>query len=198
MVICRRFLGFFQIVLIIMLLLFVVLGTGWGSSTELKAEGDFNSNGVLEEYILKDKTLTVLEGDKELWRSPGSYAIDNMRLADITNDGKVNLVISLWKKGSFDKIKPFWYTGKDDEYKQHLFIYEVETEGLRPSWCSSSLDRPIVDFEIIDYDGDGLNELVSSEGQYKRAAFGKHTIDGKAPIETVIMQWTGWGLLSKE
>lgn len=76
------------------------------------------------------------------------------------------LVFSLWKKGSFGKIRPFWHTGDNDSYKNHLFVYKLEEDIFKPVWCSSDLDRPILSIDILDINDDGLYELVVNEGQY--------------------------------
>lgn len=197
-VIFKRSLGLTQIALLIILAVLISLGTGWGDAPCLKAEGDINGDGIPEEYDLNNNALTVTEGGKVLWQSPKGYAVDNIGLGDLTNDGKADIVITLWKKGSFGPVKPFWHSGKDDDYKHHLFIYTVEAGEFKPVWCSSNLDRPIVDFQITDLDGDGLNELEVLEGRYRKLPFGKHGIDNKGSTRKIVLKWAEWGLAAKE
>ncbi|ODA41046.1 hypothetical protein DSBG_2221 [Desulfosporosinus sp. BG] len=164
-----------------------------GSGFQVHAEGDLDSDGITEAYNLVDHCLTVREGDQELWRSPRDWRIDNFALDDVDNDGTINMVITLWKKGSFGSVKPFWLTIEDEDYKNHLFVYRFKNKAIKQVWCSSDLDRPIISFTIRDYDGDGLNELVVKEGQYRKIDEEHYTLDTKAPVRTTVWRWDEWG-----
>ena len=184
--------------IIIWLLTAVLLLSGSGTNLnspclQLSASGDLDGDGKTEEYILKHHVLTVKEGSQELWESPSNYCVDSFALDDVDNDGKINLVISLWKNGSFGKYRPFWHTGKDKDYKNHLFVYRLQDDTVRPVWCSSNLDRPILAFSIQDVNGDGLNELIVKEGTYKKISGEKYAPDLNGPIWTAVWQWDEWG-----
>ncbi len=139
-----------------------------GFGSPLCAEGDLDSDGIREEYILDRQTLTVREGAELLWQSPKDWSVDNFDLGDADNDGTVNLVITLWKTGNFGTVRPFWDTGADASYKNHLFVFKMQNNTFKPVWCSSNLDRPIVSFAIRDVNGDGLEELVVEEGSIEK------------------------------
>lgn len=168
------------------------------SSTSIKEEGDLDGDGIAEEYVLTDHILTVMEGSRKLWTSPKGYDIDSFVLGDADNDGKENLVVSLWKKGSFGEMKPFWHSGKDEDYKNHLFVYQLQDNEIKQVWCSSNLDRPILSFSIRDYNGDGLNELIVEEGQYKKMTDKKYAADPHGTKQTTIWQWEEWGFRLQE
>ncbi len=161
--------------------------------TQFRVKGDINENGITEEYELNNSVLTVKEGSKLLWKSPEGYHIDSFALGDVDNDGKVNLVISLWKKGSFGGVQPFWHKGQNNDYKNHLFVYKLEGETLKSVWCSSNLDKPILSFTIQDVDGDRENELVVEEGQYKKIGKEKYTLNHDGPVQTTVWKWDKWG-----
>lgn len=165
---------------------------------QMQLEGDLDEDGITETYLLADHMLTVKVGEHVIWQSPTDYRIDSFALGDVDNDGIVNLVVSLWKKGSFGKHKPFWHTGEDNDYKNHLFVYKFEAGTFKQVWCSSNLGRPILSFDIWDIDGDGLNELVVEEGQYKRIGKDRYDIDPKGSTRTTIWQWEEWGFYLKE
>ncbi|MHC1723253.1 MAG: hypothetical protein AB9836_08635 [Aminipila sp.] len=156
-------------------------------------KGDLDGDGITEEYALTQHVLTITEGSKILWTSPESYQIDDFVLGDIDNDGKDNLVICLWKKGSFGKFRPFWHTEENIDYKNHLFVYELQGKRFRSVWCSSDLDRPILSFSIQDVNGDRLNELVVEEGQYKRISKDKYAIDPNGLVRNTVWKWDQWG-----
>jgi hypothetical protein len=179
------------ITLIITIRLFAV-----GQENEIdpiRAIGDLDNNGMIEEYVLANHCLTVREDDRIIWQSPQGWSVDSFALGDIDNDGSNNLVISLWKKGSFGEIKPFWFQGKDNSYKNHLFVLELIDNTFKSVWCSSNLDHPIISFAISDVDGDGLNELVVQEGKYRRIKGEYYALDKRAAPKTVIWQWQEWG-----
>ncbi|HBV85333.1 MAG TPA: hypothetical protein DEF42_01390 [Desulfosporosinus sp.] len=58
--------------------------------------------------------------------------------------------------GSFGSVKPFWLTGEDADYKNHLFVCQLKNKAMKQVWCSSDLDCPILSLTIRDWDGDGL------------------------------------------
>lgn len=43
------------------------------------------------------------------------------------------------------------------------FIYSFEDNGLRPKWRGSRLARPFEDYNFIDLDDDGIDEIISIE-----------------------------------
>ncbi|MDD4564617.1 MAG: hypothetical protein PHE79_03970 [Eubacteriales bacterium] len=183
-----RLSGMLLIVFLAFLLLVVPLLAGADDSDQsiLKTD-DLDGDGGMEEYYLLGETLTVKKGEQELWETPADWQIQTFSLGDVNNDGKAELVFSLWKKGSFGKIRPFWHTGKDDSYKNHLFVYKFEEDAFKPVWCSSDLDRPILSIDILDINDDGLNELVVEEGQYQ------------LPItfrSLAVWQWDQWGFFN--
>jgi len=169
----------------VLFLVAVMALTGSGAHSSLIHEqGDLDGDGVPEEYSLKDHSLTVKEGETLLWESPSEYRIDSFALGDVDNDGADNLAVSLWKLGSFGDIKPFWHTGEDLSYKNHLFVYKLQENRYKPVWCSSDLGRPIRSFEIRDANGDSKLELVTMEGHYGKAG---------GPARTAVWQWQEWG-----
>lgn len=144
---------------------------------------DLDGDGKPEEYILKDGCLTIKEDLNIIWQSPEDWWVDYFFIGDATNNGKPELNLSVWKKGSFGPYKPFWIEEEDTSIKNHLFIYRFEKNKLKPVWQSSNLDHPIYRATLIDLDGDGKTELVVKEGSYT---------DPKK-CEITLWQWSGWG-----
>ncbi|QAT41830.1 hypothetical protein [Aminipila luticellarii] len=187
--------GIFLLLLLIFLLSFSKTGN---PEVELQTQGDLDGDGVIEKYVWNSQALTVTEGTKVLWKSPQGYGIDRVVLADPDNDGTDNVVVSLWKKGSFGKMRPFWYTGQNDEYKNHLFVYKLQDKTLKPVWCSSNLAHPILSIDIRDVDGDGLNELIVQEGQYKKLTGNRYIVDPEGSARTTVWQWQEWGFYADD
>jgi len=91
-------------------------------------------------FVLKNRSLTVQRGGAVLWvTEPGIFAEDFL-LGDIDCDGETELLLLLWKRGSFGPSRPFWVE-RDCGYSQHIFLYRLKEGELRPFWMSSAL-RP--------------------------------------------------------
>ena len=188
-----------QILVLILVLLAIPLFSGADDSAPPVCNaGDLDRDERTEEYILAGHILTVKEGTQVLWRSPPEYRVDSFVLGDVDNDGRDNLVISLWKEGSFGEIRPFWHTGEDAGYKNHLFVYALQGDTFKSVWCSSALDRPILSFAIRDVNGDGLNELVAKEGQYRKVVGERYAPDPYGNVRTAVWQWEEWGFSLQE
>jgi len=46
-------------------------------------------------------------------------------------------------------------------------------------------------------EGNGLNELVVQEGQYRKVDGERYALDSKAPVRTTVWQWEEWGFRLK-
>lgn len=182
-----------KLLISIAILCITALLPGDGVSASRTLTGDLNGNEAPEQYLLAGHRLTVRERETVLWQSPTAWRVDSFSLSDADNDGTVNLVLSLWKEGSFGQVKPFWEDGEDRSFKNHLFVYRLSGSTLRPVWCSSNLDRPIVSFAIRDVDADGRNELVVEEGSYRRVTGQRYAVDETKPARSTVWRWDGWG-----
>lgn len=61
------------------------------------------------------------------------------------------------------------------------FIYNLMDGDLKPLWRGSRLSKPLIDYNFLDIDGDGIDELISIE----------ISSDGRRLINTY--KWKGFG-----
>ncbi|MBQ8923217.1 MAG: hypothetical protein IJ053_00340 [Lachnospiraceae bacterium] len=134
------------------------------------------------EFSLKKKTLKIFDNKtKELiYETPDEWKVSDCFYFDIDHDDENEVVMVVWKQGSFGEHKPFWHEGKDNKWTQHIFIYDwdiTRDNRLRAIWMSSGLG--IKASEIFTDEKDRL-----------------HLIDDKG--EETVWQWISWGLTLME
>lgn len=179
-------------------------GYGAGAGTlraEQVREYDLDRDGRTESYMLKDKQLSVNQDGQEIWRSPADWQVTAFVLADATNDGQDDLLLVVWKAGSFGRDKPFWIKDDDTRLSNHLFVLNLRQGQLKPVWFSSALDRPIQRLTVRDFNQDGKNELVVQEepagegraGWIRLRDWILRSPGSAAADTTTYWQWQSWG-----
>lgn len=181
-----------RILIITIILLTVLVLVGYivliGCSAEKRQVADLDRDGKPEIYSLYRHRVSVIDQGRTIWRSPPSWKVDSFHLADATNDGRTDLVLVVWKKGSFGPHKPFWITTRDNRISNHLFLFNLEAGKIHSLWMSSALDHPIYRLEIKDQNHDNRNELLVSENPLVKMPF----IPARA-FHTTMWQWKTWG-----
>jgi hypothetical protein len=148
---------------------------------------DLDRDGVPERYDLAGFRLTVSVNGRTLWQSPSDWQVAQFVLADSTNDGAADLNMVVWKRGSFGAYRPFWFEGEDDEYCNHLYVFDLQGGHMKPVWMSSGLAAPIDSLNIRDVDGDGRDELEVCEREVHSSA------NSSGPAGPTIWRWDVWG-----
>lgn len=151
---------------------------------------DLNDDSINEKYSLDRGALKISQETKTIWQSPSDWWVDDFSLADSTNDGTVNINLSVWKPGDFGSSKPFWVKENDRSVKNHFFVFRLDGQEIRPVWQSSNLAVPNCEFLLEDIDNDGKNELVVIEGDYDdgRSCQGKYL---------AVWRWNDWGFFNQ-
>ena len=93
---------------------------------------------------LKDKTLTVTAGKNLVWQSDPAWRVQDALWCDIDHDDANELLLLCWKRGLYGESRPFWIKHDPPLWSQHIFIYEWDSEKIRPVWMASSLNREVV------------------------------------------------------
>ncbi len=120
-----------------------------------------------------------------IWSSDPGYKVSAYRAGDVDHDGENELVVLFWRRGSFKKHLPFWIEKNDNEWSQHIGVYDWKEDypyRLDPAWVSSKLG---INIKNIELDGDGVVNVVSAEGEKTRwywRTFGLMLLeDGEVP-----------------
>lgn len=98
------------------------------------------------------KTGTVV------WKTQGDWFVQDLVIKDIDRDGQEELILLVWKHGSYGEHMPFWVEKNDKALKQHIFIYKFEAKReskIRAIWMSSQIEYEITD--ISSGEGSYLN-----------------------------------------
>lgn len=107
------------------------------------AAADLNANGRTESYRLDKHTLWVAEEGMPLWHTPPEWQVQEFLLADIDGRGKPELLLLVWKQGSFGRSRPFWQQFRDYSWGCHLFLLQLQRDRFHPFWFSSALPSGI-------------------------------------------------------
>ena len=113
---------------------------------------------------LKDGLLS-LDSENFLYQPDAEWIVADCMIFDVDHDEKDEVLLHVWKKGSFGKYQPFWREPDNKTfYSEHLFIYEWDRNSpdrLKPIWMSSAM--PIFGkYVIIQENGDIL--IISPDG----------------------------------
>lgn len=115
-----------------------------------------NKNEAISEnqFILKHRTFYIKNNTEDIWKTPSNLYIEDFIVADINSDDIDEIILLLWKRGSFGLDKPFWIEEDEKSYSQHIFIYTFYNNKIEAIWHSSKLP-----FEIKSMSLNNNNEL---------------------------------------
>ena len=83
--------------------------------------------------------LAVKKDGKTFWKGGEGWLVQDCLLADLDQKPGPELVLLLWKHGSYGNHLPFWVKANDIGWSQHIFIYSIWENRLKPIWMSSGL-----------------------------------------------------------
>jgi len=152
-------------------------------------KADIDGDGDIEKAFIKNDRAYIEKDRKIIWQSDIKFKAENIVLADIDNDKKTDILISLWKIGKYGSDLPFWLEKNINDWGNHFFIYKWQENKIKLFWGSSTLDAPIKEMTISDVNNDGKNELITLEGNYNNA--NNHYAD-----YLTIWHWNEWSLFN--
>ena len=116
---------------------------------------------------LVQRKVTLYDGGdrkQALFQTEDDRFVQDMIVTDIDDDGSEDLILLIWKHGSYGAHRPFWEKENDKELRQHIFIYREDDTGeelLRPQWMSSQVEHEI---EGISAEEDGSLRISYRDG----------------------------------
>ena len=99
-----------------------------------------------------------------LWETQADWFVQDMLVKDIDRDGADELILLVWKHGSYGDRMPFWEEKNDKELHQHIFIYKYDPKKenkVRPLWMSSQI---LYEIEYISSGKDSFLDVTDHEG----------------------------------
>ena len=154
---------------------------------------DTDGNGRKETYRLEDHRVYVYQDADLIWESPSEWKVTHLVLADVDHEGQEEILMVLWKRGSFGSSRPLWMEGPDNDYGNHLFMYRLASGRMKPVWCSSAIPYPIMDLQV-EQDEDGKLELLITEGPPTGSLYSLRKLFYR---HQTLWQWQDWGFIRK-
>ena len=129
---------------------------------------------------LHDSRLRISSGEP-LFSSGNDWAVADCFVRDLDRDGYDEVMLHVWRRGSFGKHQPFWQKPDDKACPtEHLFIYEWDMQRpdrLDPVWMSSQIP---VRGQQMQVDDSGVLHIEDPDGN------------------VTLWEWGGWGLVRKD
>ena len=98
----------------------------------------------------KGRSITIRNNREIIWALPKNVLAQDFFLEDIDRDDNKELVVLCWRRGRFGRRRPTWVKEDDKEWSQHIFIYEISGERVRPKWMASDTGIAIASFDHED------------------------------------------------
>lgn len=155
-------------------------------------EIDLTGDGIRERVELTEGMITVFQDGAVIWQSPPTWDVVDLALGDPNDDGR------------FEILAAFWRDDVEGVPRSQPFIIGYREGGIRTLWGGSPIAEPIVELELGDVTGDGMQDLIVLEapssapsprwGQSPRP-WGEAGREEPAAVSTTVAvwRWHGWG-----
>ena len=102
---------------------------------------DLDGDGAQESLVAVGEAhdVRVSVAGVDVYASPDEWRVFDAHVCDLDGDGADELVFLVWKQGSYGPYRPFWESGADDAWSQHVFVYGMRAGKIAPIWMSSAL-----------------------------------------------------------
>ncbi|MBQ1840221.1 MAG: VCBS repeat-containing protein [Atopobiaceae bacterium] len=137
----------------------------WVSWQNRTLSCDLDADGTDEVITLERRRVQVISADgAPLYESDGAWRVSDALVADVTRDGRPELVMLLWRRGNYGNSRPFWERGMDLRMTQHVYVVGLEDGAMQPVWMGHELGEGLKVSQMGATE-DGLLELTTMDGQ---------------------------------
>lgn len=142
----------------------------YDASSGTSGVDDSNAGGSAQDGVGAGDVAGKAAGGKSggagavLWETQADWFVQDMLVKDIDRDGADELILLVWKHGSYGDRMPFWEEKNDKELHQHIFIYKYDPKKenkVRPLWMSSQI---LYEIESITSGKDSFLDVTDHEG----------------------------------
>lgn len=114
---------------------------------------DSSEKRYLVALIEHDIVIYSMEEDILIFRTDfAEFNPWKITMGDVDGDGIDDISIGVYKESPLHPVMA-----------KRPFIYNFIDGDLKPLWRGSRLSKPFTDYDFIDIDGDGIDELISIE-----------------------------------
>lgn len=131
---------------------------------------DLSGDGVPEKIRRIGQSVSIYQGDRLVWQSPPEWHVLDLDLGDPNDDGRAEILLALNKRDP------------PNIETSHPFILGYRGGMYQLLWGGSAVRDPILEVELGDVNGDGIQELITLE-----------TISTSDQRTLTVWRWHGWG-----
>ena len=157
------------------------------------SSADFNRDGLPERLQLTSGRLTIFSSAGAVWQSPPGWTVLQAQITDLNQDGIPEATLLVWRPfrpWPVDRWLP--YGGRIADFHDaggnscHIILIGWRGGAYGELWAGSALAEPVKSFAAADLNGDGVQELVTLEGNYADSP--------SAPARALkVWEWNGFG-----
>lgn len=135
---------------------------------------DLDGDGSVEHLRLFAGRVSIQTTENDVVCTTNtSWHVSCLQTGDIDHDGAPELVMIVWKRGSYGAHRPFWVKWDDPTFSEHVFIMRYDHGDVHEVWMSSAIGFAVVD-AVLDHHA--LLTLTGPDGTVSQWV------------------WEGWGL----
>lgn len=135
----------------------------WNERTEAS---DGAGTGEVASIVLKERDLIAYNRGEEVYRTPGSWRVQDVIWQDINFDGEREIVALYWSHDK-DGAESALLTGEGSfGLKQHIAVYDGVTRGMNMIWQSAPLATRVASFRMNE-----AGYIVINEPELRQTAW---------------------------